>query len=128
MGWRAHVWGRSASSRVVALVITAHFLSASMPWRTFMNKLCMFLGIAVLALALGACGGGGDEDGGGAGSETAPPGPVSIDFWHSEQAASQTAFQTLIDRFNASQDEVKVRLLFQGSPTDLTALSFYRNS
>jgi sn-glycerol 3-phosphate transport system substrate-binding protein len=84
-----------------------------------MNKIWTFVGVAALALALSACGGGGGE-GGGAGNGTAPAGPVSIDFWHSEQAASQTAFQTLIDRFNASQDEVKVRLLFQGTPTELT--------
>ena len=84
-----------------------------------MNRVWILLGVAVLALALGACGG---KEEGGAGNEARPTaaGPVSIDFWHSEQAASQTAFQALIDRFNASQDEVKVRLLFQGTPTELT--------
>ena len=51
---------------------------------------------------------------------TAAAGPVSIDFWHSEQAASQATLQALIDRFNASQDEVKVRLLFQGGRPELT--------
>jgi sn-glycerol 3-phosphate transport system substrate-binding protein len=88
-----------------------------------MSKLWSFLGIAVLALALSACGGKeGAEEGGGGGKAARPTaaGQVSIDFWHSEQAASQTAFQALIDRFNASQDEVKVRLLFQGTPTELT--------
>jgi sn-glycerol 3-phosphate transport system substrate-binding protein len=89
-----------------------------------MNRVWTLLAVALLALALSACGGQeGTEGGGGAGNEagpTAAAGPVSIDFWHSEQAASQTSLQALIDRFNASQDEVKVRLLFQGSPTDLT--------
>jgi sn-glycerol 3-phosphate transport system substrate-binding protein len=89
-----------------------------------MNRVWTLLGVAILALALSACGGNeGAEEGGGAGNEvgpTAAAGPVSIDFWHSEQASSQTAFQALIDRFNASQDEVKVRLLFQGTPTELT--------
>ena len=47
-------------------------------------------------------------------------GPVSIDFWHSEQASNEATLQALVDRFNASQDEVKVRLLFQGGPTELT--------
>ena len=84
-----------------------------------MNRVWPLLGVAVLALALGACGG---KEEGGAGNEARPTaaGPVSIDFWHSEQAASQTALQALIDRFNASQDEVKVRLLFQGGPPELT--------
>jgi len=78
------------------------------------------LGVAFLAVALSACGGnGGVEEEGGA--QPTAAGPVSIDFWHSEQAASQTAFQTLIDRFNTSQNEVKVRLLFQGAPQELTA-------
>jgi sn-glycerol 3-phosphate transport system substrate-binding protein len=89
-----------------------------------MNRVWSLLGVAILALALSACGGNeGAGEGGGAGKTagpTAAAGPVSIDFWHSEQAASQTAFQALIDRFNASQNEVKVRLLFQGTPTELT--------
>ncbi len=88
-----------------------------------MSRLWSFLGIAVLALALSACGGNeGAEEGGGAGKTAGPTaaGPVSIDFWHSEQAASQATLQALMDRFNASQDEVKVRLLFQGGPTELT--------
>jgi sn-glycerol 3-phosphate transport system substrate-binding protein len=74
-----------------------------------------------LALVVAACGGEKAENKGTAtgGPGPAVAGPVSIDFWHSEQAASQTALQALIDRFNASQDEVKVRLLFQGTPTDL---------
>jgi sn-glycerol 3-phosphate transport system substrate-binding protein len=88
-----------------------------------MNRILTLLSVAILALALSACGGNeGAEKGGGAGTEPQPTaaGHVSIDFWHSEQAASQAALQALIDRFNASQDEVKVRLLFQGTPTELT--------
>jgi sn-glycerol 3-phosphate transport system substrate-binding protein len=84
-----------------------------------MDRVWTLLGVAVLALALGACGG---TEGGGAGNEARPTaaGPVSVDFWHSEQASSEATLQALIDRFNASQDEVKVRLLFQGGPPDLT--------
>jgi sn-glycerol 3-phosphate transport system substrate-binding protein len=86
-----------------------------------MSRLWALLGVVVLALALSACdGGGAGDEGGGAGRPTAAAGPVTIDFWHSEQAASEAALQALIDRFNASQDEVKVRLLFQGAPAELT--------
>jgi sn-glycerol 3-phosphate transport system substrate-binding protein len=88
-----------------------------------MSRLWTFLGIAVLALALSACGGKeGAEQGGGAGNEagpTAAAGPVSIDFWHSEAAANEATLQRLIDRFNASQDEVKVRFLYQGNSDDI---------
>jgi sn-glycerol 3-phosphate transport system substrate-binding protein len=44
---------------------------------------------------------------------------VSIDFWHLETVANQAALDRLIDRFNASQDEVRVRLIFQGSSDDI---------
>ena len=58
-----------------------------------MSRLWSVLVIAVLALALSACGGNeGAEEGGGAGNEgkpTAAAGPVSIDFWHSEAAANE---------------------------------------
>ena len=82
-----------------------------------MSRLWFFLVVAVLALALSACGGGGGDEAG----PTAAAGPVSIDFWHSEQASTEAALQALIDRFNASQDEVKVRLLFQGTVPELFA-------
>jgi sn-glycerol 3-phosphate transport system substrate-binding protein len=88
-----------------------------------MNRLWSFLGVAVLTLALSACGGKeGTKEGDGVGegaASTTGAGPVTIDFWHMETGANQTALQSLIDRFNASQDEVKVRLVFQGSPTDI---------
>ena len=81
------------------------------------------VGVAVLALALSACGGKeGAEEGGGAGNEAGPTtaaGPVSIDFWHSESAANEATLKSLIDRFIASQDEVKVRLLYQGNSDDI---------
>jgi sn-glycerol 3-phosphate transport system substrate-binding protein len=87
-----------------------------------MSRLWTLLALALLALALSACGGGGgNESGSGAGGETRPTaaGTVSIDFWHSEAAANEAALQSLIDRFNASQDEVKVRLLYQGNADDI---------
>ena len=88
-----------------------------------MSRLWTLLGVAVLALALSACGGKeGAKEGGGAGNEagpTAAAGPVSIDFWHSEAAANEATLQRLIDRFNASQDEVRVRFLYQGNSDDI---------
>jgi len=82
-----------------------------------MSRLWFFLVVVVLVLTLSACGG---EEGNEAGP-TAAAGPVTIDFWHSEQASTEAALQALIDRFNASQDEVKVRLLFQGTVPELFA-------
>jgi sn-glycerol 3-phosphate transport system substrate-binding protein len=76
--------------------------------------------ISLISLSLTACGGGEETTrAGGTPGAGQTGGIVTIDFWHSEQASSQTALQALIDRFNASQDEVKVRLLFQGTPTEL---------
>jgi len=86
-----------------------------------MNRLWTLLGIAVLAIALSACGGNEGVDKGGGAGETAEPtgaGPVTIDFWHSEQAATQDTVNRLVDRFNASQNEVRVRAAFQGIPTE----------
>ena len=87
-----------------------------------MKRVWSLLSVVILALALSACGGEKAEDKGGAtgGPEpTAVAGPVTIDFWHSEVAAAEATLQGLIDRFNASQDEVKVRLVYQGQPTEI---------
>ena len=80
--------------------------------------------IVVLAVSLAFSGcGGGEEAGpsGGTPGATTPTGPVSIDLWHSETAANQDTLKSLIDRFNTSQDQVKVRLVYQGTTTDLLA-------
>jgi sn-glycerol 3-phosphate transport system substrate-binding protein len=71
--------------------------------------------LVVPALALvAACGGGGEETA----QETKPTGPVSITFWHSMTAANEKTLQTLIQRFNSSQNEVVVNPIFQGSYND----------
>jgi sn-glycerol 3-phosphate transport system substrate-binding protein len=70
---------------------------------------------AVLSLALAACGGGGEPASNGATS-----GPVNITFWHSETASGQDNLVKLVDRFNASQNEVKVEPVYQGTDQDLT--------
>jgi len=69
---------------------------------------------AILSLLLAACGGGGEP----AGKET-PSGPVNITFWHSETASANDNLVKLVDRFNASQNEVKVEASYQGSDQDL---------
>jgi sn-glycerol 3-phosphate transport system substrate-binding protein len=87
-----------------------------------MSRLWVLLGVVVLALAISACGGEEGENEGGAEGEASPTtaaGPVSIDFWHGEVSANEATLQGLVDRFNASQDEVDVRLLFQGNFDDL---------
>ena len=69
---------------------------------------------AVLALALAACGGGGEPASNGATS-----GPVNITFWHSEVASAKDNLVKLGERFNASQNEVKVEITYQGNDQDL---------
>jgi sn-glycerol 3-phosphate transport system substrate-binding protein len=70
---------------------------------------------AILSLILAACGGGGGESGG----AKTPTGPVNITFWHSETASAKDNLVKLVDRFNASQNEVKVEAIFQGNDQDL---------
>jgi sn-glycerol 3-phosphate transport system substrate-binding protein len=87
------------------------------------RKLLVSLAVALLcSLILAACGGG---EKGAPSAETPgvnpPAGPVSIDFWHSEQAANQETMSGLVDRFNASQDEVRVRASYQGDYPDAMA-------
>jgi sn-glycerol 3-phosphate transport system substrate-binding protein len=87
------------------------------------RKLQLALAVGLLcAVVLAAC--GGDENGAPAGETPgASPasGPVSIDLWHSEVASNQEAINSLVERFNASQDEVRVRASFQGSYDDAMA-------
>jgi sn-glycerol 3-phosphate transport system substrate-binding protein len=71
---------------------------------------------AILSLVLAACGGGG---GGEPAKNETPSGPVHITFWHSEVASAQDNLVKLVDRFNASQNEVKVETVYQGSDIEL---------
>ncbi len=47
--------------------------------------------------------------------------PVQIEIWHSEPAANEDTLKGLIDRFNASQDGVRVQPVYQGNPDDVMA-------
>jgi sn-glycerol 3-phosphate transport system substrate-binding protein len=89
--------------------------------------------LTALALLAAACGGGGDDsddDGAAPGppaDEVADPsrcpvdaldaadGPVDITFWHAMSAANETALKALTDEYNASQDRVRVQLVFKGT-------------
>jgi sn-glycerol 3-phosphate transport system substrate-binding protein len=73
--------------------------------------------IAILSLILTACGGGG---GGEPAKKETPSGPVNIAFWHSEPASANDNLVKLVERFNASQNEVKVQPVYQGDSTEAT--------
>jgi sn-glycerol 3-phosphate transport system substrate-binding protein len=80
------------------------------------TSLLSLAAVLLLSVTLGACGGG---EKGTPTAETpgASPraGPVTIDLWHSEVAANEEALSSLADRFNASQNEVRVRPSYQGT-------------
>ena len=82
-----------------------------------------FLGCLVLVLGLGACGGGGEGNHGSptAGASTTAPGggPVKITMWHSEVAANLDTLEKLVSRYNSSQNDVRVELVFQGTDDEL---------
>jgi sn-glycerol 3-phosphate transport system substrate-binding protein len=83
------------------------------------SKLSILVAIPVMVLLLAACGGGGTGPAAGTPGTTPSAGPVQIEIWHSEPAANQDTLKSMIDRFNASQDEVKVQPVYQGSPDDV---------
>jgi len=77
---------------------------------------------SVLVPGLAACGGNGGGEGD-QGSPSAATGtaatasagePVEITMWHTEVAANLDALQALTRRYNDSQNQVKVKLAFQG--------------
>jgi sn-glycerol 3-phosphate transport system substrate-binding protein len=69
----------------------------------------------LLAALLAACGGGGEGKGG---ATPTVSGPVTINFWHTMTASNQDTLKSLVDRFNSSQDEVRVNLVYQGTPDE----------
>jgi sn-glycerol 3-phosphate transport system substrate-binding protein len=80
-----------------------------------MRRFALFA--AVLAVLLSACG---SDDGGGPADGGTSSGPVGITFWHSETASGEDNLVKLVDRFNASQNEVRVEPIYQGTDMDLT--------
>jgi len=85
------------------------------------KSLLSLVAILFLSVTLGACGGG--EKGAPTAQTpgTRPAGPVTIELWHSEVASNQDTINRLAERFNASQDEVRVRVSFQGAYNEAMA-------
>jgi len=77
-----------------------------------MKRFILF--VAVLSLVLAACGRGNETPSNGATS-----GPVTVTLWHSETASNNDNLVKLVNRFNASQNEVKVEAVYQGGDQDL---------
>lgn len=81
--------------------------------------------LVAAGLLLAACGGGSKSSSGGGGSEAASAcpvkaldsakGPVTITFWHAMNEANSPTLKKLTDEYNASQDKVRVKLVFTGS-------------
>ncbi|WP_214816534.1 ABC transporter substrate-binding protein [Exiguobacterium sp. s59] len=76
-----------------------------------MKKFGLFAGLASSVLLLGACG-----------SEEAAPvaattedGKTEVVFWHAMSGDLETALNTQVDAFNASQDDYEVKPIFQGT-------------
>lgn len=66
----------------------------------------------MLALSAGAC----------APAEEGPAGgPATVELWHYEVAANLETLERMVNRFNASQDEVRVRAVFQGNDEETVA-------
>jgi sn-glycerol 3-phosphate transport system substrate-binding protein len=86
------------------------------------KPLLSLVAILLLSVTLGACDGGEKST---PSAETPGASPASgltdINFWHSEVAANEEAINALADRFNASQNEVRVHPLFQGTYEDAMA-------
>jgi sn-glycerol 3-phosphate transport system substrate-binding protein len=86
-----------------------------------MKKALIFLMLLIVGAGVAAC--GGEEEGEPEGSATPAAGTVEISFWHSEVASNLDTIQGLARRFNSEQDEVKVKLAFQGNDEE-TMLKF----
>jgi sn-glycerol 3-phosphate transport system substrate-binding protein len=88
------------------------------------SKQRVLLILVLLALlAATACGGNGKEAAptGETPGATSAGGTVAIDLWHAENAANLDTLERLASRFNSSQDEVRVRPIYQGKDEELLA-------
>jgi sn-glycerol 3-phosphate transport system substrate-binding protein len=81
-----------------------------------MKRIVLIFFAAALLGLVAACGGGEEKE---AEAPSPPAGPVTVTFWHNFTASNIDTLQRLVDRFQASQDEVRVNLVYQGNYDDL---------
>lgn len=81
-----------------------------------MKKALIWLMVLIVAAGVAACGGEEEEEL--EGTETPAAETVSITFWHAMSAANEETLNALTDQFNASQNEVKVKVVYQGAYED----------
>lgn len=105
-----------------------------------LKKLLLTLLISLLTIALVACGNNGDkeesnkDEGNKENTETNAPSesntdssvvtsldqPIEIEFWHAMSGGHEQALEKITDDFNASQENITVKLVNQGSYDDLS--------
>ncbi len=87
------------------------------------RSLALLIAVLLLSLPLAACDGGGEEAAPTSQTPSAGPagGTVTIDLWHSESAANLDTLEHLASQYNASQDEIRVRPIFQGTDEEAIA-------
>jgi sn-glycerol 3-phosphate transport system substrate-binding protein len=87
------------------------------------KPLLSLVAVLLLSMALGACGGSENATPTSQtpGGSPPPSAPVSIDFWHSEVGSNVETLNNLVNRFNATQNEVKVNASFQGAYNEAAA-------
>lgn len=86
-----------------------------------MGRTSSFACVVLLFLAAVCAGCGQGQESAPAEGDGEAGGPVTIDLWHSETAATLQTLEQMVTRFNASQDEVLVRPVFQGSGDETIA-------
>ena len=73
-----------------------------------MKKITSLLLAVVMVFGLVACGGGEAEE------DTGADGKTTVQFWHCMGSDNGDRIQRMVDRFNASQDEIEVVATYQG--------------
>ena len=80
-----------------------------------MKRRIVVLGLCLALMTTGLVWAGGTGEAG-----DASQGPVTIDFWYSIGGNPQKATEALIEKFNSSQNEVRVEAMYGGSYEDTT--------
>lgn len=86
--------------------------------KAIIKKASTMIMITILAVAMIACNAGGGSSTGesGSGQEAAGEGgKVVVDFWHSMGGSAGETLEEIVEKYNSSQDDVEVNLLYQGS-------------